>query len=312
MTQSRSNLIWPVLIIGVGIIMLLISANVIPEAIGDLLVRSWPALLIIFGLNILLSQRFPIANWLVLFFSVGLVVVVANVAYGQRSSEYRTDYRELRQDVVPPEVEQLVLIIDVRDTRATISPASESRQIVAQFEGSNESDVDIDVEIQGSTATITISEDRPGVLPRLQHVGRGTLNVFVPADVPIEAIDYVAGDGSVTADFMGLNIGSINMLIQRGNMRLCLPRQGIVLQDTITIESGDLEVVVPPDTPLSFDMGGESQEVEYQPPSTEADYLFLVGGILETRLAENETHRILLNMNIGGTLTLNHADSCGN
>lgn len=310
MTQSRSNLIWPVLIIGIGIVMLLISANVIPEAIGDLLIRSWPALLIIFGLNILLAHRFPIANWLVLIFSVGLVVVVANVAYGQRSSEYRTDYKESRLDVVPPEVEQLVIVIDVRDTRATISPASESRQIAAQFEGSNESDVDIEVEIQGSTATITISEDRPGVLPRLQHVGRGTLNVFLPADVPIETLDYAGEDGSVTADLMGLTINSINLQIQRGNMRLCLPRQGIVVQDTVSIAKGDLEVVVPPDTTLSFDMGKESQDVEYQPPSTEADYLFLVGGILETRSADS--YRILLNMDIEGKLTLNHADSCTN
>jgi hypothetical protein len=308
MTQSRSNLIWPVLIIGIGVIMLLISANVIPEAIGDLLIRSWPALLIIFGLNILLSHRFPIANWLVLILSVGLVVVVANLAYAERSSEYRTDYRESRLDVVPPEVEQMVIIIDVRDTRATISPSSESRQIAAQFEGSNESDVDIDVEIQGSTATITISEDRPGVLPRLQHVGRGTLNVFLPVDVPIDVLDYLGDDGSVTADFMGLNIRTINMQIERGNMRLCLPRQGIILRDTITVENGNLEVVVPPDTTLSFDMGNESQRVEYQPPSIEADYQFLVGGILETRLVED--HRILLNMNVEGTLTLNRADAC--
>ena len=309
MTQSRSNLIWPVLIIGIGIVMLLISANLIPEAIGDLLIRSWPALLIIFGLNILLSQRFPIANWLVLIVSVGLVVVVANLAYAERSNEYRTDYREFREDFVPPEIEQLVLIIDVRDTRATISPGSQPRQIAAQFEGSNESDVDIGFEIQGTTATITISEDRPGVLPRLQHVGRGTLNVFVPADIPIEALDYLGDDGSVTADFMGLNIRSINMQTGRGSMRLCLPRQGIVLQDTVTVENGDLEVVIPPDTAVSFNVGGENQRVEYQPPTTEADYLFLVGGILETRAAENQ--RILLNFNVEGTITLNHADTCG-
>lgn len=308
-TMNRSNLIWPVLIIGIGIIMLLISANILPEAIGDLLIRSWPVLLIIFGLNVLLSQRLPYANWLVLGLAIVLVVVVANIAYAERRGEYRTDYNVSVRDEIPPDATSVVVIIDIRETRATISPSAESRRVEARFEGSNESDVDIKVDMEAATAIVTITEKRPGVLPRLSEVGRGTLNVFLPIDVPIESIDYLVDDGSLTADLREFTVRSINFHLKRGNMKLCLPSEGVVLQDAIQIDKGNLTVVVVPNTPLRFNLGQTAKEPTFIPPTTANDYQLLLDGSLETRLAQN--FRILLNVVIEGGLTLDHTDSCG-
>ncbi len=307
--QRGSNLIWPVLIIGIGIVMFLISANVIPDAIGDVLIRSWPALLIIFGLNVLIGQRVRFANWVILGLGVVLVIVIANFAYAERSSEYRTDYKESRLDVLPPEVTALDVIIDVRETRVTLSSSPAGERIVdARFAGSNESDVDIAVDIQDTIGVVDIRETRPGVLPRLNEVGRGTLNVFLPTDIPIRSLTYVGDNGSVTANLTNFTIQSINMLIKRGNMKLCLPQSGALIQDAIQLDNGNLELIIPADTTLRFDLGDGASQPTYVPAQSENAYQLLIGGILETRLIDNP--RVILNVNVDGELTLDHASTC--
>jgi hypothetical protein len=308
MMAQRSNLIWPVLIIGVGITMLLISADVIPEAIGDVLVRSWPVLLIIFGLNVLLAQRLPYANWVVLGLGVVLVVIIANIAYAERSGQYRDDYRESRIEIIPPEVESLIVQVDIRETRATISPSGDTRQVIAQFEGSNESDVKIDLTIEGSTGILTIQEDRPGVLPRLSEVGRGTLNIFLPSDVPIQAISYAGDDGSVTADLRALTVRELDMTIDRGNMNLCLPQASNIVRDAITMNNGNLRVFNPQNIAVRFVLGDNTQ-IQYAPETLEgSQYLELASGVLQTNLVQE--FDILLNLNIDGRLTLDHTRDC--
>lgn len=307
--QRRSNLIWPVLIIGIGIVTLLISADVIPEAIGDVLIRAWPALLIIFGLNVLIGQRLRFANWFVLGLGVVLVVVIANFAYAERSSEYRTDYTESRLDVLPPEVTAVDVTVDMRETRVTISASPPNTRVVdARFAGSNESNVTIGVEIEGTIGMVTIKETRPGVLPRLSEVGRGTLNLFLPTDVPIRSLTYIGDDGSVTVDLTRFAIQSVNMQVKRGNMKLCLPQAGSLIQDSIQVDDGDLELIIPSDTTLRFDLGDGSEEPTFLPAQLDDTYQFLVGGILETRFIDNP--RIILNVVVDGTLTLDHASAC--
>jgi len=57
MTVTRRSLMWPILIIAIGCVLLLQAAGAFPEAVGDLLLRSWPALVILFGLDVLFGRR---------------------------------------------------------------------------------------------------------------------------------------------------------------------------------------------------------------------------------------------------------------
>ena len=64
MTSTRRNLLFPLLIIAVGVTMLLLAVGVLPEAIGDLMQRSWAALIVLFGFNLLLADRIRYGNWI--------------------------------------------------------------------------------------------------------------------------------------------------------------------------------------------------------------------------------------------------------
>ncbi|NDJ85227.1 MAG: hypothetical protein GYB66_05025 [Chloroflexi bacterium] len=313
MTTTRPNFVWPVIIIGVGIIMLMINADVIPEAYGDLLIRSWPVLMMMFGLNVLLAGRLRYANWAVLGLSIILVVMIARLAYARQSEEYRDDYREFWQDYLPIEVDTLVVEIDVNETRTTISNAPDARQVQAEFVGSTESNVDIDMEIQDNTATLRISESRTGILPRLAEVGRGTLTVFLPWAVEIDELNYTGDDGPATFDFTAMAIRWVDVDIGRGNVRLCLPAdttQTVVIGNIIRLGNGDLRMHVPDDTALKLNLGNTDNQPRYEPPARENDYVFEVGGDLETRVVVNNQFDVLLDIDVDGTFTLDHTATC--
>jgi hypothetical protein len=271
-------------------------------------VRSWPVLLVIFGLNVLIGQRVRFANWAILTLGVVMIVVIANIAYAERKSEYRTENRIEKVEAIPPEVTQLVVRVSLRDSRATLSNSVTPHQFEAVFVGSNESDLDIALEVDGTTGILTITENRPGVLPRLREVGRGSFDLRLPPDIPIDSIEYLIDDGPMTADLRNATVRGIKFTVKRGNMKLCLPLQGVILQDKVQIENGDLHLVIPPGTPLSFSLDNAQKTVDFNPASTGNEYQFLADGTLQSRLTEE--YRILLNLNIEGAILLDHEDSC--
>lgn len=314
MSTARTNFVWPVLIIGVGIIMLMISADVIPEAYGDLLIRSWPILLLMFGLNILLAGRLRYANWLVFGLSIALVVVITRFAYAERSTQYRDDYQESWQDFVPEEVTGIIINIETKETRVTLSHAPFGRQILTRFEGSTESEVAISMVIDGTNAIFTVSESRSSILPRLPAVGRGTLNVFLPAGVLIQELNYSGDDGSVTADLSALTIRRLDLVVKRGNLRLCLPNPDVngelLVGNQIGLNNGDLQLIVPAGADLNLGLTNTKQQPVYEPAGKENDYVFLATGALETRGVVNNQFDILLDIAVDGTFTLDHISRC--
>lgn len=301
MNISRPNFMWPVLIIGIGVFLLLLQIDIVPEAIGDLFIRSWPMLLVIFGLNILLGGRIRYANWVILIAAIGLVVVVGNLAYAERRSEYRTDYKESRVEVLPPEIQQLNVDITVKSTRATISAAPLDSQVIARFEGSTESDVLIDLTIEGTTAFLTVTETTSGVLPKLDEVGRGTLNVYLPINVPIASLQYLGDDGSMTLDLRPLLVQVLNIQLRRGNMDLYVPTQGQILQDAVRIENGDLRMVVPEGTDLRLSLKDGAEKPTFIPELNGAQYELLGSDLLKPGVANP---RILLRVEVDGTFTI--------
>ena len=64
MIATRRNYMWPLIVIAVGGLWLLVVADVFPDAVADLLKRAWPALLILFGYDVLFGRRrLPVARW---------------------------------------------------------------------------------------------------------------------------------------------------------------------------------------------------------------------------------------------------------
>lgn len=326
MSASRRNLVWPLLVIAIGITLFLISADVLPDAVRDLITRSWPILLVMFGLNILLVGRIRYANWIVLIFSAVLVGVVINLAYNTQSQEYRADYRETWSQPLPDEIQRVSISIKLRNTQSTIAVysvseaefpdpqvfAREQRRLEARFSGSNESDVAIRLnhEVGSPTATLEITESYLNDFPRLEDVGRGTLNIFLPSAVVIDSIEYESGDSPLAVDLQGVQIDStlnlrLSFLVERGNMSLILPDDGRVFREKIQINNGDLRLVVNENRRLYLDLA-ENTNIQFIPESARQSYLALEGKIYQTEGVSGRNFDVDLDIVVNGNLILEH------
>jgi hypothetical protein len=74
--RYRGGFVWPVILIGAGVVFLLNNLGMVSWDVWATLFRLWPVLLIAIGLDILVGRRFPLGSALL----AGLLVVVLALA----------------------------------------------------------------------------------------------------------------------------------------------------------------------------------------------------------------------------------------
>jgi len=74
------SLFWPILLIGIGTIWLLASLGVLHDLSWRFLLRLWPLILIVIGLDIIFGRRSPLIGALIGLVAVALVVVLVLLA----------------------------------------------------------------------------------------------------------------------------------------------------------------------------------------------------------------------------------------
>ncbi len=256
MTTAR-HLMWPLLVIALGGLWLLSLANAFPDAAGDLLGRVWPALLVLFGFDVLLGRR---RVWLgrrsVGLGAVGLLVLIALVAalvwvaYNRQADTLRRDNVQTLSQALPDEVDRVRVEIDVRRTEVALHPSADTARMVdAVFTGSNESKVALDWDVAGGVGTLTVHETQPEPLPHLADYGRGRLEVALPRGVTVEYVGLDAARGDITADLRPLDVERIDLKSDSGDFAVYLPEIN-VMQGSLTAGSGAVHVYVPPEMRL--------------------------------------------------------------
>jgi hypothetical protein len=263
MTTTRRNVMWPLLVMAVGCIWLLKVAGAVPDAVGDILLRAWPALLILFGFDVLFGRRRLRLSRLNLEMSlVGLAVVLVLLAgivwfaYQKQADTLRTDNVQTFSQDLPAEVARVRVEATLDRTAVTVNPVQGST-LSAEFKGSRESDVRLDWSVDGEAGILRISETHPNSIPQLEDYGRGTLVVSLPADVVIELFSLNSTRGDVTADLQPLRVEQLDLTIDKGNLAIHLPSLD-VLQGKLKTGSGSVELFVPQTMALILQMHGGS------------------------------------------------------
>lgn len=304
MSTTRRNLLWPLLIIVVGVVMYLLATDVLPENVGDLMQRSWPILLIIFGLNALLIDRVRFGNWLALVLSLVLLGGLIWYAYRIRSDDLRQDYTEILNPIPLGEHIQGV-VIDVNALDATIvfrpytqEETSEPRSIGAKFTGSRESHLEVSVqEDEQAVVHFSVTEKRPDSIPNLRDVGRGQLEIYLPIGIPVQDLQFTNKKGLVTLDLRQVDVPRFNITNDSGDIDLYMPLSSVVIGD-VNIRSGNLLIVIPPQIAMRISGAPENRELNVN------DYVSVQGGDIESRGGLLE-FQVELNVNLpGGTLTI--------
>ncbi len=79
----RGGFVWPIILIGAGIVFLLNNLGLVDWGVWLTLLRLWPVLLIAIGLDLLVGRRFPLGSLLLALLLVGVLVLAVQGALPQ-------------------------------------------------------------------------------------------------------------------------------------------------------------------------------------------------------------------------------------
>lgn len=290
--QRRTNPMWGLVLLALAAFLLAHALGYVPTGVFDLVLRAWPVLLVLAGLSFLLRNRLPLGSGIALIVSGAIVVGLATAAYSGRASQQRTDYRQTINQPLGADATLLRLRVEALTTGVEfLASLTPSDAVTGDFAGSAESRVEVNYEQSAdSSVTVTLREVQPGGFPTLESVGRGTLRVELPLNVPID-LEFTGSDGDVVLNLDGLELERLNVFVSRGDIVVTLPEYQPLLSDAsgshgnLTTRDGDLAIFVPPQVAARLELNREGSGIE---PTYDANiYNYLVGDVLEARAIDS-------------------------
>ncbi len=281
-----------------GLVCVIISVTLMAQSIGalpsgliDLMLRGWPALLVLGGLAVLLRDRFPLSGLIALVVSVALTAGIAYYAFDARAQQQRSDNRQPIEQVLPANITLLRLRVQALDTEVELLRSLDAVPLVTgEFVGSSDNTFDVSYELlPDDSVTLTIAEVRTSGFPFLETVGRGALQLELPPGVPMD-VEFVSEQGNIILNLSGTALERLNVNARGGDVIVTLPSyQPLFTGDvntlgTIEAQNGDLTIRVPEDVAGRFELnrGGSGVVPQFNPDV----YNYLQGDVLEARLID--------------------------
>ncbi len=256
--HERHGLVWPVFLIGVGVVFLLNNLGVLPWGAWQTLLGLWPVLLIAVGLDLLLGRR---SAWGALLAAILVLIVLAGavwaaVARGGTAAELR------RETIVQPlegarrgEVE---IGFGVGHLVIEAQPEATGNLIEGVVALAADEVAVSNFRRTGDTAHYELqsrSNWRPFILPGgtmwpAEKVWRLALSRDVPLDLRVRS-----GVGHSTLDLAALTVNRLNVEGNVGQVTLTLPRRGpsqIMLDGGV----GELVIIVPTGAAAAIEAAG--------------------------------------------------------
>lgn len=270
MTAARRNFLWPLVIVALGAVGLLIAIDAVPEAVGDLLRRAWPALLVLIGLEALvgtrqlaLGRRRVPANVLVLVVVLVALAAVVVFAYQKQADSVRSDNVQVFAETLAEDIRQVEVTAALQRTALTVGAGEPgSRALMARYAGSRDHIVTMDWTAQAATGALAVMEQAGGSIPRLEDYGRATFELTLPDKTAIALLRLESSSGDGALDLQPLQIQRLEATLSDGSLVVTLP-VGEALNGRLEVRGGDLELRVPRGVPLTLSLAEGSGEPAY-------------------------------------------------
>jgi hypothetical protein len=236
----RRGLVWPLLLITLGVVFLLANFGVIAPFSFLAVVSLWPLLLILIGVDIVVGQRSPAGALLVevLIIAAGLALVAAQPVYpqlfpfGNRASLGPTDSK-----VSVPRGTAQSMTFHLNGGAGTFHLSGGGTDLVSATSDQN-----------NLTLRASGSAERPDV--RIDETNRGIgFGRTVPVSVDVKlasdvatSLELDAGAGEFVLDLRDVKVTDARLDVGAASLRIVLPKpSGDV---SITISAGASSVVV--------------------------------------------------------------------
>lgn len=290
--RPRGGVFFPLLLIGLGIILLLNTTGNLDVSIISLL-RLWPLLLVMVGLDVLLGGRSVIGNLLLGLLVIGIMAgavffvstlspaapaVVnerATFELGEaRALDARVDFPfgSLEADALPPRVDEAA------DVGYSLLPGV---RLASKYDVRDERGR-LDVEQLGD-------DFRPRVWGDWDE---SRMEVALSRDVPVD-LNVDTGAGEMALDLTGLEIEKLDVSIGAGDLTVTLPEEGDFVAD-ISVGVGALTLIVPEGLETRIERDGG-----IAPLSIDASRFERVGDAYVTAGYEEADKRVIVNLDMG-------------
>lgn len=240
----RPNLFWPLLLIGLGALLLLQTLGILPPSLWLALAQLWPVLLIMLGLDMLVGRRSPRATALVLV--AGLVLVFASLTWAAvRASQLPAgDVENLIQ--VSQGATRLSVRIDFQTGAlrlSTLGPSDHLLEGSAQ-DGPGES-VQQDYSVSAGEGRLLLDQHTNALLaPFLaRRPATAEWDVRLTPSLPL-ALEVNSGAGAVTLDLTGLQLTGLDFNSSTGQTLIVFPA-GQAAQARVTTGLGPATLNLP-------------------------------------------------------------------
>lgn len=268
--HHHRSFFWPVILLGVGIIWLLTNLNIIPSDNLWILLRLWPVLIIVAGLDVLFSRRLPVVGA-----GFALLVIAGVVLILLQGDRLNLEGK--------PEAQTETFIVDIGNTTAVnFDLALSTQDTVVTALPTTGSLVEAQVGHYGRVEfTVTGAEhkwirlEQRGVLPFIPWIlpGWGDLDldweVALTPEVPFN-LSVDASTGRSELDLQGLQISRFEFDGGTGSSIINLAGSQEGYEAHIDAGTGSLEITFPSDSNLTVNLRGSTGRIHLAVPEDQA------------------------------------------
>jgi len=249
--KKYRSFFWPVLLLGAGVIWLLTNLDVIPKDNLWILLRLWPVLIIVAGLDVLFARRLPIIGALLgLLVIAGVVFILLNGA--SLGLERQAAPRTESFTVEVGETASVDLDLDLSIQQTVVSVLTQSANLIEaeighvgeiEFTVVGTGDKHIDLRQVGVESWFS------WLLPELE--GEELIwDIHLSPEVPFD-LDVDASTGHSELDLAGMQLDRFRFDGSTGSSTIVLPASKEGYDTHIEGSTGSMEIVFPAESNLT-------------------------------------------------------------
>jgi hypothetical protein len=240
--RRRVSLVGPVILIGLGVVLLLNNLGILAWSAWDVIFRLWPILLIAVGLDLFIGRRSALGSLLVLVLTLAILagalwLFEAGVGIGQPVAG-----EEVRQALEG--ATQATVVIDPGAGSLRVEALPESGNLVegVVHVGSRERVVP-NFSVRDGTATFILRGQGATFGPFVGGGDRPAWDLGLNRDVPLQ-LEVSLGAGESDLDLTGLMVSGLKINMGVGLTTVTLPDKGR-FQAKVDSAIGQTVVIIP-------------------------------------------------------------------
>jgi len=258
---------WPILLIGAGIIWLLVNLNVIEAVSLNSLLRLWPLILVVIGLDLLFGHQSSWGGAVIGVLTVAAVVgfLIFGPSLGWTTGA-ESDAKVESFSVPLEKTSSADIILHLAGQPVSIYPLSNKVNLMEAEIGHTGI---LEHSVTGTDVkTIRLSQSmQPGGWLSFDLSGWNlSWKVGITSEIPVN-LTLEGGSGSVKTDLSGIKLGNLNASMGSGSSKFILPKSSKPYAAKVESGSGEIAITLPAQTNLTLEMDSSSGSVRIDLPA---------------------------------------------